>query len=300
MDPLWLTFTSASLEERYRRKMTYSQPYPIDVWYWWWATTIRVAAVSKFGGWLGLLSCWPGLLYLVWMEVELFIRWSVDAQRRRRWRTNLVIASRLLHCLEIGTGSVNFVSAFLTFGNDQIPNHPLLVGLSFCMVHGVITMVFLGLFLPLSFRVHLPLQLGMSIALLSVLGPEVCRQTGGGTLHGMNWLFKALDTLALQEAHILFGTLMGMEISWTVDFPCLHVAMFAHVYIGFGVVSYMVWLFERQSRLAFIEALPIEERHIAPVKPLHCLNFFAHFVVSFVAFGILWIGFSVIAPNMMW
>ncbi|CAD7700218.1 unnamed protein product [Ostreobium quekettii] len=228
---------------------------------------------------------------------------------------------RLFTTLEIGTGSANFVSAFLTFGSEDLPTRLPLIALSFIMSQGLLTMTFLGLFQPLSFRFHFPLQLCASAFLLSTLGLEVCRQTGTGGIPRTEWIFEELDAVVtwttVPFAKLCEQLLLGADkypclqtVTWLlgrlrdglvlkVEYPCLQMAMFLQGYVGFGVISYFVWLSERRSRVIFIQRLRSDVRPTEPIKPLDWSAVFRHTFYFFAAYVILWKIFLIFAPRII-
>eukprot|EP00803_Ostreobium_quekettii_P000955 evm.model.scf_12EXC.13 EVM.evm.TU.scf_12EXC.13 scf_12EXC:117973-120071(-) len=239
------------------------------------------------------MTRWPSYLYLAWSVGEAIFRRRVGGEGLWRWRDRLMIVSRLLHTFEFGTISTAYISILLEAarqGNTIISASLALV------LQGLVPMAFMGFFQPVRFRLHLPLQLLTSAFLFATVNMQICKLTDAGGVPGMGWLMAGLESLANKAV----GAMFGCSPSWNVEFPCLQQALFLQMYLGFGAISYIVWLSEHQSRTAFVQLLPATERprHWYS-EPVQWSTVMMHIVIFLVAFGVIWAAFLNLAPGII-
>eukprot|EP00803_Ostreobium_quekettii_P006875 evm.model.scf_64.1 EVM.evm.TU.scf_64.1 scf_64:1123-2736(+) len=293
-----LTFTDPGIEEHYLRYATQGRTSTVDVFYWRWAFAVRMIFWAKHAASLSRGATGGGHMYLAWLIVEAVLRRRLErAGSLWRWREHLVALNRVLHTLEFGFGASDLLSSFIA---DMDEDDPVATTITYILSQGFLTMLFLGLFQPLRFRLHLPLQLFSAIFLLFTLGLEAIRQTGAKGIPGTEWMFLDLDELAKRTV----GIMMGIEVhggipTSPVEYPSLQMDWFLTVYIGFGLISYVVWLLERRSRVAFFKALPVELKLGRVPDPLGLSAIVLHVVLFVAAFGVLWINFAAIAPSIV-
>lgn len=208
----------------------------------------------------------------------------------------MVILSRLFHTLECGAGAAAAVSALTTFGYAEAPSSPIFAVFSFIVAQGLFSLTLIGLGQPLSFKLHFPLQLLTTFFMLSTWGLENCRQVSHITAPQCEWLSVNLDNLAKLVLEVMYSKVVKTEMTWKIEHPCLQISMFVQVYVGFGILSYLVWLLERRSRVAFIMMLPQEERPAEAIEPLAWFVMIMHGVLFLALFAVSWRAFSAVAP----
>eukprot|EP00803_Ostreobium_quekettii_P000954 evm.model.scf_12EXC.12 EVM.evm.TU.scf_12EXC.12 scf_12EXC:114135-116353(-) len=296
MDPFFLSFACPALEERYLRHTAAMTTLRIDAFFWWWSVISRGLKLLKHGARLGPGTAWPSWLFLAWLATETALRRRLPQSRLWMWREGLVVVCRLFRTLEFGSYSKDNITILLDAANDQ---NPVKSAFSSMMVQGLVPMAFMGLFQPLRFRLHLPVHLLASAFFIATINLQVCKLTNTAGVAGTEWLFDALDGLAKKIVSAALGAVFREDLSWRVDFPCLQQALFLQVCIGFGAISYIVWLLERQSRVVFLKTLSAEERPMQRVWPLEPSTVFLHVMLLVVAFGICWAGFLDLAPGII-
>ncbi|CAD7703651.1 unnamed protein product [Ostreobium quekettii] len=164
---------------------------------------------------------------------------------------------------------------------------------------GMVPMTFLGLFQPLRFKMHLPIHLLSSAFIMATANLQVCRLSNAIGYAGTGWLIDKMDFVARSIVGAALATDVSDDPLWKVEFPCLQQALFLQMYLGFGAVTYAVWLFEHRSRVAFIESLPFEDRPTQCVSELVWSTIFMHAMILLVAFGIFWRVFLSFAPGLI-
>lgn len=165
--------------------------------------------------------------------------------------------------------------------------------------YGMLAMVFSGIFQPLRFWLHLPLHLFSSAFFLATVNVDLCIATGGAGVPGMDPVLDWLDGLAKQILGILLATKLDDDPGWKLEYPCFQMGMFLQGYLGFGIVSYAIWVSEHNSRVKFIERLPRENKPREPVMPLQHSIFLFHVVALIVAHGVFWCVFLSIGPGII-
>ena len=77
-------------------------------------------------------------------------------------------------------------------------------------------------------------------------------------------------------------------LQWSIKDHCLQIVVVLQIFCGSGVLSYMVWLFERNSRLFFLSTLQEHERPTQGVDHLPKLIITSQFALFIVAFAVSW------------
>ena len=203
---------------------------------------------------------------------------------------------RLFHTLELGINYFVFVSLYITIDRSATPEPgSFKIATSFIFAHGIISLLVLGFGQPLCFMLHLPLHVLSSTVFLSTLGLEVCRQVKDDMMLGIERASEWLNLLAKWAITAMYPAEAKVD-GWVVHYPCLQMSLLIDMYIGFVVVSYVAWLLERKSRVAFVKKLPPEDRPEQPIEQLGVFSGCIHCVLLFVAFGISWRVFLEITP----
>ncbi|CAD7702331.1 unnamed protein product, partial [Ostreobium quekettii] len=211
MDPFFLTFRDPALERRYVRHIAAVKNLNIDRCYWWWAFIVRGIAYWRYAVRFGPGHFAVARVYLAWLVAEAVLRRTSAMSSLPHLREPLVVISRLIHTVEVGTMAEHSLSDLLDFQGDHLSMKSIMTSL---MIDGLIPMMFLGLFQPLRFWLHLPVHLISSIFILGTMNLQVCSLTGGAGVPGMTQILMGLDATAKHIVGTVFTTHLNDEPSW--------------------------------------------------------------------------------------
>ncbi|CAD7703714.1 unnamed protein product, partial [Ostreobium quekettii] len=203
MDPFFLTFSSRELEQWYLKYTAESRDLHIDACYWWLAVVIRALALVKFAGkreHSHLAMCYA---HLAWLLAEAPLRRALGRRGLWRRREIIVVISRLIHICEFSTSINEPAAEMFQFESPNVSCKSIFFSV---LWHGLLPMVFSGVFQPLRFWLHLPLHLLSSAFFLATLNVDLCMATGGASIPGMDPVHDWLDGLAKQVLGILLAT----------------------------------------------------------------------------------------------
>lgn len=291
MDPFWLTFRSPALEaqyERYRFQATFRK---MDIYGTAVAVAMRASCVLRFGR-----ASWTTHAHFAWVALDLVCRAWMPVDRLWMYRTRLAVCSRVAYILEILFGSRYLVTMFL--GYDASAS-PVFMAMSLLTVLGVFTITLSALGQPVKFMHHFPLQVLMSSLILLFLSTVSCQQisTHVAARPMIEWFALKLDYLARAIVNAVCILDRKATLAWNMQLPCLQLALFSQLFFGTGILSYMVWIMERRSRVEFIAALPQVERQRLTVHRLPTVISLMHFFLFFVMFAVSWRVFFDISPQ---
>lgn len=150
-----------------------------------------------------------------------------------------------------------------------------------------VVVCFMAVFLQLKFKYHLPLQVVTSMFFLFVLGKETCSHDMASEQKRVviETLVDWLDSFSRDVMQTMY---LQTPLQWSIQDHCLQIVVVLQVFCASGVLSYMVWLFERNSRLFFISTLQEHERPAEGVDELPRLTLASQFALFIVTFAVSW------------
>lgn len=308
MHPVTLTFAGHGVEARFER-------WRLDRWFRWADMAFLVLAVLtrlarsqpaclRLAWWQvdqcrEIQPCWPRDWGLAWAVFDFLVTSRIAVSRRHQWRSASVICSRTLVTLEAMLGCADSISSLAPPTPPASPS-----SLSILSSSGFWTLWIAGLIRPTRFVEHLPLQLAASLIVAGTAGLDACRdasfcQPHGETSPSIGSLSTAIDAAAkgvLTAMYTSAGTTGAL--TWRVADPCAQTVLFLHLFLGFVVVSYLVWVWERRSRREFAETvLTDDERRIDRVAPLSAVAASGQLILLVASFGICWRALLYVSPE---
>lgn len=203
------------------------------------------------------------------------------------------LLSRIFHTLEVGLISETMASIFLRHHLEETPSTYLSTFSSLTIGLGFSNLASCGLLQWLNFRQHFFLQLAAALFLHLTLGMEICTRISETHMMGsIQSLVDVLDVIAKVVLGAMYVPTTESSIPWNVETPCLQLALFVQVFLGFGIVSYVVWLFERHSRVGFLESVRGPANSTITVRRLPVYIMVLHWMFVVTAFAISWEVFS--------
>ena len=183
-------------------------------------------------------------------------------------------------------------STFMALGDKGISPSPIfwLAYSSFAL--GLTSMFFIAIGQWLNFSLHVHCQLGAAIFFLITIGTDTCEHATDTPMGRTSQsVVRMLDTAAQNVLGAMYTPFFRVGGGGIIGSPCIQLALFVQVFMGFGVVSYTVWLLERQARVGFLESLDSELHPMQSTYHLPKFILVVHILLWVVAFGISWRAF---------
>lgn len=253
------------------------------------AASVAIAKEGRAAGMGGVH--WSSIACMTWMVVDLSARATMKDEELMRWRTKLVIGSRFFHALEAGFSTVDIISTFCRFLGVAPQWFPFSPRPSSVYFMRFLLLVIIPLGQPLTFTQNLCLQFITSTVLMTLRMNLCCKSDGRSfheDLHKLTSSVDALASLVVQSLLMFPGVTHSPK---RVQHPCLQFTVFVEFFLGFVVISYIVWFSERWFRVRYLNLKTSKETsteknpkvgHLSTTFcVMHCLSLV-------VLFGIAW------------
>lgn len=231
---------------------------------------------------------------LAWSVLDLVLRTCINDDWLPKWRYSSALCLRMLMSLEACFGWPDLLPATLSKGRYAQST------LSTLLSSRLWLLMIIGCCYPLSFKWHLPVHLVASICLAMTVGLDACRPFDDvGTCqavvdtdswHTVDRLMLWLDAGA---KNILQSVFLPMSSSgdflWVVQEPCAQTVLFLYFFLGFVVLSYVIWFIENRARLVFIKSnLTEDQQELELINQLPFFALVAYNMCLVVSLAIFW------------
>lgn len=328
MDWFWLKFASGRLEEAYETAAIVSAASDAFRDLWLAALIATRAALcagllhfsssidqslpkdhlppSSTSSCVWQFCCWPVHLFFLWISLQVAFTGAPvregsgsgsgsESGRRLcrlffRLRKPAVALARILHALEVAIGGAAFLALFKL---DDAPSGFYTSPAMPALVLSILTHLAITLGQPLKFMYHFWLHIPVSAFMVFYLGRDSCshvaNQLDDTAMKTFDqWIVSKLDKAVRWLLSVMFPPMLQPSLQWNAGQSCLQLSLFVQVFVGYGVLCYVVWWLERRNRVAFVRSLPIAVRDGEDVQTLSTFHQIVHVVYAVLVFAVLW------------